>query len=110
MFKNAFLYNGRITRTEFGLSSLIAVSCFMSLLMIASKYTTDPRIPFFSSLPILWFCIAQGAKRCHDIGESGWKQFIPFHIFALLFEDSHIGINQYGLNPKGLGNEDDVNW
>jgi uncharacterized membrane protein YhaH (DUF805 family) len=54
-------------------------------------------------IALLWFTWAQGAKRCHDLGNSGW-QLIPFYALWLLFADGQSGINRYGDNPKGIGN------
>jgi uncharacterized membrane protein YhaH (DUF805 family) len=51
-------------------------------------------------IPIIWFRLAQGAKRCHDIGKNGWWQIIPFYIFVMLFQDGDLGRNEYGSNPK----------
>lgn len=33
-------------------------------------------------VPYCWFIWAQGAKRCHDRGNSGWYQIIPFYGFG----------------------------
>jgi uncharacterized membrane protein YhaH (DUF805 family) len=49
---------------------------------------------------MLWFLWAQGAKRCHDIGNSGWYQIIPFYVFWMLFANGQKETNQYGINPK----------
>jgi hypothetical protein len=56
------------------------------------------------SIPLLWFLWAQGAKRCHDIGNSGWFQLIPFYALWMLFQDGEPGPNQYGENPKDIQN------
>lgn len=52
-------------------------------------------------LPLFWFILAQGAKRCHDLGNSGWYQLIPLYGFWLLFAKGELDTNQYGQNPKG---------
>ncbi len=60
------------------------------------------------AIPGYWFIFAQGAKRCHDRGNSGWYQIIPFYGLWMLFADSEIGKNEYGLNPKDIGNDDEI--
>ena len=45
--------------------------------------------------------IAQNTKRCHDRGNSGWFQLIPFYGLVLLFGDSDKGDNAYGNSPLG---------
>ena len=47
-----------------------------------------------------WILLAQGAKRCHDIGNSGFFQLIPFYIFVMLFQEGESKQNKYGVNPK----------
>ena len=52
-------------------------------------------------IPLLWFAYAQGAKRCHDMGRSGWWQLIPFYVFVMLFVEGDHRENEYGPSPKG---------
>jgi uncharacterized membrane protein YhaH (DUF805 family) len=54
----------------------------------------------FAAIPLLWFVWAQGAKRCHDLGQSGWYQIIPFYVLWMIFGSGKNGINRYGVNPK----------
>ena len=51
-------------------------------------------------IPLFWFLIAQGAKRCHDVNHSGWMQLIPFYGLWMLFQDGDNVTNSYGKNPK----------
>jgi uncharacterized membrane protein YhaH (DUF805 family) len=87
MFKNVFSINGRIRRTEYGISIIIAT--FINVLTFG--------VGIFFTLPVM---ILQGAKRCHDLGNSGWYQLIPFYGLFLLFQDGEKGPNKYGENPK----------
>lgn len=96
MFSHPFSFNGRIRRLEYGISCIIYMPA--GLLITESSYIP----PFLGLLliPAGWFIIAQGAKRCHDMGNSGFWQLVPLWIIFMLFEDSEIGTNQYGLDPK----------
>ncbi|MBO5629530.1 MAG: DUF805 domain-containing protein [Aeriscardovia sp.] len=48
-------------------------------------------------LIILWvFMLMQGAKRCHDIGNSGWWQLIPLYFIWLMIAKGDEGENEYG--------------
>ena len=51
-------------------------------------------------LPLLWIICAQGAKRCHDRGNSGWYQIIPFYFLWMIFAEGESGSNEYGESPK----------
>ena len=103
MFKSPFSFNGRIRRLEFGLSILI----YYAYLFLSMGLAIGEEI-FVVMIPAYWFILAQGSKRCHDRGNSGWYQLIPFYSLWMLFGDSELGINRFGLNPKGEGNKEAV--
>lgn len=103
MFKNPFSFNGRIRRLEFCLSYAL-YWVFLIGIQEITEYNEIAGILGLLALPLFWFLLAQGAKRCHDRGNSGWYQIIPFYIFWLVFADGDEGENEYGINPKGIGN------
>jgi uncharacterized membrane protein YhaH (DUF805 family) len=119
MFKNPFSFNGRVRRLEYGLSYLFFYIYWMIIVVLLVQYdlanqpanykygdklvnASGSLIIFISYIPALWFLLAQGTKRCHDRGNSGWWQLIPFYGFWMMFADGEIGDNEYGENPKGL--------
>ena len=113
MFKAPFSFDGRIRRTEYGLSYLIYLVFsvpFNFYFQTNEQPSGGVTIVFFLLLiPFLWFLIAQGAKRCHDRGNSGWFQLIPLYGLWMLFADSDHGPNEYGPNTKGEGNYNSIN-
>jgi len=95
-FKAPFSFDGRIRRMEYGIS-------FILYLFIYSSIFTSLRNNSFASLlyiPLIWFILAQGAKRCHDRGNSGWYQIIPFYILWMIFAEGDFNENEYGQSPK----------
>ena len=108
MFKNPFSFQGRIRRTEFGLS-LIIYSIAMGIGAVCIVMLSMATLWGYVLLPFLlfagiWFRLAQSVKRSHDVGYSGWYILIPFYGIYLIFADSQFGANRYGPNPKNLGN------
>ena len=104
MFRNPFSFSGRIRRLEYGLSLIFyyiwtIISALLALFINPDNYEG---LYYLILLPGLWFALAQAVKRCHDRGNSGWYQIIPFYIFWMLFADGDIGENAYGSNPKGI--------
>jgi uncharacterized membrane protein YhaH (DUF805 family) len=101
MFKNPFSFEGRIRRTEFGISFIlyVIVGAILNVMLQSGEEYSWAALLY---IPIIWFIIAQAAKRCHDVGNSGWWQLIPFYVLWLLFEDGKPGPNQYGENPKSV--------
>lgn len=103
MFKRAFSFKGRIRRTEYGLSYIIFFVWYIVLTAISETNDPAPVLALFillSIIPAYWFLWAQGAKRCHDRGHSGWYQIIPFYFLVMLFGRGEDDINDYGTNPK----------
>lgn len=112
MFNRPFSLKGRIRRSEYGLSvilySVLAVILQTIMAAIVSSTPSDksaaPVLILVLLLPYImlwWFMVAQGAKRCHDMGHSGWYQLIPFYGLLMLFMNGDKGTNEYGDNPKG---------
>ena len=100
MFKNPFSFKGRIRRSEYGLSILIMYAYLFIIGSFSGFAGFGEGIVYVALIPMYWFIWAQGAKRCHDRGNSGMYQFIPFYGLWMLFADSDNGINEYGPNPK----------
>jgi uncharacterized membrane protein YhaH (DUF805 family) len=98
MFNSPFSFEGRIRRTEYCLSLLI-YAIIMSIVNVGIK---EAPALFLLYIPGLWFLWAQGAKRCHDLGNNGFYQLIPFYPFWLMFADGQPMINEYGVNPKAI--------
>ena len=108
MFKAPFSFDGRIRRTEYGLSIIISAVARVIIASLAVGMTSGSSdrsgavmISVIIGIPILWFVLAQGAKRCHDVGMNGWLQIIPLFPLYLLFADGEKQDNKYGANPKG---------
>ena len=96
MFSSPFSFNGRIRRLEYGISFIIYYVAAMTLPLL----TIDNPILGLGYIPLLWFLFAQGTKRCHDRGNPGWWQIIPFYGFWMLFADGDRQSNEYGSSPK----------
>ena len=58
------------------------------------------------SLAVLLPTIGVTIRRMHDVGKSGWYMLIPFYNLYLACLDSDDGQNEYGANPKGIGNDE----
>jgi len=113
MFKHPFSFDGRIRRTEYGVSFIINALCsavvrviIVAIIVGGSSYVSEFDLQMANivsvlvCLPLTWFFLAQGAKRCHDLGHNGWWQLIPLYPLWLIFKEGYAGTNEYGENPK----------
>lgn len=103
IFRKPFAFRGRIRRLEYGLSFIVFF--IWSTIVQAASITPDigpvlALIMLLSYIPMMWFFWAQGSKRCHDRGNSGWYQFIPFYVFVMIFGEGDNYSNEYGESPK----------
>lgn len=120
MFKAPFSFNGRIRRIEYFLSAVIS-SIFGGIAMAlgvgtmflgvasnsASGFGFGVLIGIIVLIADIWFGLAQGVKRLHDVDKSGWLillGLIPLVNIVLglymLFADGTVGPNSYGPDPK----------
>lgn len=97
MFKKTFSFDGRIRRTEYGISIIIYFVVYTVINEIIKEGNPGMGL---AMIPVLWFLWAQGAKRCHDMDKSGWFQIIPFYVLWMLFIEGDSFLNKYGGNPK----------
>ena len=104
MFKRPFSFDGRIRRLEYCLSFLIFMIYFFSMGIFVDKDIEDVfwiyAIWGILFIPMVWFFWAQGAKRCHDRGMSGWRQLNVFYQIWILFAKGDERVNIYGEPPK----------
>ncbi|MDY8136338.1 DUF805 domain-containing protein [Aquimarina sp. 2201CG5-10] len=100
MFKNPFSFSGRIRRLEYGLSYIIFMSTFFMSALMVDIIEGVGFLLFLMIIAGYWFLFAQGTKRCHDMGNSGFYQLIPFYGLVMLFSEGNYGSNRYGQNPK----------
>ncbi|MEJ5964227.1 DUF805 domain-containing protein [Pedobacter immunditicola] len=103
MFASPFSFNGRIRRTEYWLT-FVAVNLLFFVVEAmggGSSSGDNNLLIFIIFIPAFWLMIAQNAKRCHDRGNSGWFQIIPFYGLWMAFAGGDPFGNEYGPNPKG---------
>jgi len=72
-------------------------------------------IYLFYALAVFIPGLAVAVRRLHDISKSGWYLLIlliplagAIWMIVLMCTDSVFGPNKYGLNPKGIGNVDEI--
>jgi cell division septation protein DedD len=92
-----FSFEGRIRRRDYWLITL-GVGVASNLAETGAEVA--PVLCLLVLIPLCWISLAAGAKRCHDLGHSGWWQLIPFFPLLLAFQDGDPGTNEYGPNPK----------
>lgn len=106
-------FNGRARRSEFWYYVLCNYIVIFLLAMVAAAIGEGGFvIVLIYGLAIIVPSFAMVVRRLHDVGKSGWFYFIAFipliggiWLFVLECTDSDYGENQYGPNPKGIGNK-----
>lgn len=104
MFQHPFSFKGRIRRLEFGLSYILVYVYAIAIGFVVGINGGGEGSMYICLIPAYWFMWAQGAKRCHDRGNSGWFQIIPLYVLWMLLGDGEEHDNEYGSDPKGRNN------
>jgi uncharacterized membrane protein YhaH (DUF805 family) len=97
MFKNIFSKKGRIGRLEYFITY---IGWYFIWGIYTNKVTeTDSTVLilalFIVFLIATYILIVQGAKRCHDRGNSGFYQLIPFYTLFMLLGKGDDSSNKY---------------
>jgi len=129
VLKNYATFSGRARRSEYWYFALFNLIFAIVAMLLDNALGTNFTFNTFSgpiSLPygycyliytlfIFIPALAVLVRRLHDVGKSGWFIFISLiplvgaiWLLILAFTDSVPGANQYGLNPKGIGNHDEI--
>lgn len=94
-------FSGRARRSEYWLFALISF-----------VFSLIPYLGWLWSLAVLIPSWAVFCRRMHDTGRSGWNWLWillpiagPIILIIYTCQDSVPGPNEYGPNPKGIGNE-----
>ncbi|MBF4983942.1 DUF805 domain-containing protein [Nonlabens mediterrranea] len=122
VFNNYTDFSGRARRSEYWywqlFNFIVAMIMYIPMIIGAATENEALAIPFAILLLIYGLAtiipsLAVIVRRLHDTGRSGWFYFIsmiPFVggiiLLIWLIEDSKHGANQWGPNPKGIGNDD----
>lgn len=104
VLKNYAKFDGRARRKEYWMFTLFNIIISIALMFIGQTMGFE-LLDSLYSLAVLIPSIAVAVRRMHDVGKSGWFILIPIYNLILACTDSDVGPNQYGPNPKGIGNE-----
>jgi uncharacterized membrane protein YhaH (DUF805 family) len=129
VLKNYAIFSGRARRSEYWYFVLFNIIFAFVALMLDRAFGTSFTIQTVNgpvnllygyiyllyALLVLLPGFAVLVRRLHDVGKSGWFVFIiliplvgSIWILILVCTDSIPGKNQYGFNPKGIGNYDEI--
>lgn len=129
VLKNYATFSGRARRSEYWYFALFNVIFAVAAILLDRAFGTNfsfetaagPIDAFYGYVYVLYILfiflpgLAVLVRRLHDVGKSGWFLFISLipivgsiWILVLTCTDSIPGKNQYGLNPKGIGNYDEI--
>lgn len=111
-YHSVWSFNGRVGRLSYFAALFGGLFAFFIPIIFLRIIGVDVDTAFNS--PIIIFCYAifyiaywyisltVGAKRCHDLGHSGWFQLIPFYGFVMLFSFGDGDDNEYGYEDDGI--------
>ena len=99
-----FSFEGRIGRGKYCISLLVIfVVRLVTLFFLKGSNGIAGFLALLITPFLIWFYLANGSKRCHDRGNSGFYLLIPFYPLFLAFAAGDVGVNWYGPNPDKSG-------
>jgi uncharacterized membrane protein YhaH (DUF805 family) len=111
-------FSGRARRKEYWMFTLVNLIISWSLGLLDFIFGTT----FFSLISVVYSLLvfipilAVAVRRLHDVGKSGWYYlliFIPIigwiWLLVLLVTEGESNSNEWGENPKGIGNDNLIN-
>ena len=110
-------FEGRVGRSIFWMIFIFVwVATFLVIIIISiqpklleplinNKVKVSP-IGFLYFYYLYHVAFTIGAKRCHDLGHSGWFQMIPFYFFVMLLSEGSYKDNEYGSPNNGISKVD----
>ncbi|ARN71042.1 hypothetical protein BST91_04950 [Nonlabens tegetincola] len=120
VFNKYAVFTGRSRRSEYWFLVLFNILVVFGLYLLLIPFAVNQSEDGLILILILWSLymltvfipsLAVTVRRLHDTGRSGWNYFlslIPFVgsiiLIIYLAEDSQPGHNNWGPNPKGIGN------
>ena len=110
VFKQYADFNGRARRKEFWMFILFNMIIIYGLMaiMAATGWMFISIILFVYYIAMIIPMIAVNCRRMHDVGKSGWYQLIPIYSFILAVTNGAKGANEYGPDPKGNDEVDQI--
>lgn len=90
-----FSFKGTLGQSKYIANFFVALVLDIAYAFLVNNHYLDSIIAIIILIPLLWYNLALGAKRCHDIGLNGWYQLIPFFYIYLLFARSKENNNSY---------------
>lgn len=98
-----FSFKGRIKRAEMWITGIVyGIINGIVQSVIDNAQDVDVSLIVLELLVYgitTWVLLAQGAKRCHDLGHNGWWQMIPFYVFWMYCVKGQSEPNRYGNPP-----------
>jgi len=106
--KEYFSSKGRIRRSEYIYILITVCTLFFVGVFVLQKELEEQHYivgPFdllyvIIGISLIWVALAAGAKRCHDIGKTGYYQLIPLYFLYMILAEGENRKNRYGFPPK----------
>ncbi len=112
MKHSIFNFSGRAGRLTYWIASVIGIFALGLPMFVLEEFARTlglmPNENIVAACVIMlylvycWVVLSIGAKRCHDLGHSGWFQMIPFYGFVMLFSSGDCNDNEYGTEDNGI--------